>query len=330
MSDAQGQSLLDFLDTPLLVGDPEGYVVFANKAFTRDLTLDGNSPHGEPLASLFAGGGRESLLAAVAQVCSTGESVKFRIREGRAGYLAIASPIQHEESRVGVIILLTDEPQVDGRLLDFHREIQEPLEETHTCLEELLDATGGRRDDRYRGMVERGTVAVGRALKWSEELHGLLCGSSGQTKDRSTLQPARVMRDVAERLEGDFEQAGAKIKLLISPHIPDVCGDATLLETAMVRLFRQRIAELKSGGYISLMVRESAQESHPGVLMTIVDPGSSAEPDDGEDHQEPVASHEEHTPMVGEIVSRFGGEIATVRAPGTGRATTIWLPIASN
>ena len=97
MSDAQGQSLLNFLDTPLLVGDPEGRVVFANDAFVRQLTPDGVAPQGDPLASLFAGGGREAVLASVAEVCAKGESVKFRIREGGRGYLAMASPIQEPE-----------------------------------------------------------------------------------------------------------------------------------------------------------------------------------------------------------------------------------------
>ena len=34
------------------------------------------------------------MLAAVAEVCSKGESVKFRLREEGAGYLAVASPIE--------------------------------------------------------------------------------------------------------------------------------------------------------------------------------------------------------------------------------------------
>ena len=145
MSDAQGQSLLNFLDAPLLVGDPEGRVIFANDAFQRDLCPNGESPNGEPLASLFAGGGREAVLTSVAEVCSRGESVHFRLREGGRGYLALASPIQAEESRVGVIILFTDEPLIDGRLLEFHREIQEPLEETLAFLDEMIEETGGRR-----------------------------------------------------------------------------------------------------------------------------------------------------------------------------------------
>lgn len=331
MSDAQGQSLLDFLDTPVLVGDPEGYVVFANKAFVRDLTPDGQSPHGEPLASLFAGGGREAMLAAVAEVCSTGKSIKFRIREAGAGYLAVASPIHADESRVGVIILLTDEPRLDGRLLDFHREIQEPLDETRVCLEELLDATGGRRADRYRRMVERGGTALGRALKWSEELHGLLVGSSGKSVAPATLQPAHLLRDAAEHLAPEIAQAGIEVKLLISPRLPDVRGDAAMFETALVRLTRQRLAEMREGDWICLLAREVTAASHRGVLISVVDPGPAAGSERNPDDV-PAAvptSPGESMRLVDEIVSRFGGELATAAAPGIGRATTLWLPIAT-
>ena len=45
MSDAQGQSLLNFLDAPVLVGDPEGRIIFANDAFVRELCPNGASPN---------------------------------------------------------------------------------------------------------------------------------------------------------------------------------------------------------------------------------------------------------------------------------------------
>jgi PAS domain-containing protein len=115
--DSQGKSLLSFMDAPVLVGDPEGRVVFANPAFVRAFCADQGSPQGENLATLFAGGGREAVLAAVEKVCSQGEPVKFRLREGESGYLAVASPIEAEESRVGVIILMIEtflEPDPDA------------------------------------------------------------------------------------------------------------------------------------------------------------------------------------------------------------------------
>ncbi|MFT5694170.1 MAG: hypothetical protein ACI9QQ_000143 [Myxococcota bacterium] len=325
MSDIGGQSLMDFMDAPVLVGDPEGYVVFANKAFVRDLTANGESPHGEPLASLFAGGGREAVLASVAEVCAKGDPVNFRIREGGRGYLVLASPIQAENSRVGVVILLTDEPSMDNRLLDFHREIQEPLDETRACLEELLEVTGGRRDECYREMVERSSAALGRARKWSDELHGLLCGGSGNKAELTqTLQLGRVVRQVVDRMEAECERATISLTTLISTRVADAKGDATLLETALVRILKQRVAQAPAGCEITLLAREVGGATEPGILISVVDPGalpSSVGASDENADAEPG----EQTRMVREIVKSLGGEITTVSEAGAGRVTAIWL-----
>ncbi len=323
MSDAQGQSLLNFLDAPVLVGDPEGRVIFANDAFVRELAVGGQSPHGEPLASLFAGGGREAVLASVAEVCSKGESIRFRIREAGRGYLAVASPIHAEESRVGVVILLTDEPAIDGRLLDFHREIQEPLDETTACLEELLEATGGRRHDRFRELVERGTVALGRARKWSEELHGLLCGGNVSNRGGETLRPGRVLRLVASRLAPEFAQAQVELSVLISPQVKPALGDSTMLETALVRLLRQRLADAPAGSSISLLARDVSAAGDRGVLISVVDPGPDLQGDAPAE-----ADTGERARMVREIVTVLGGEISTVVEAPAGRATAIRLAAA--
>jgi PAS domain-containing protein len=61
-----GVSLLSFLDAPVLVGDPEGRVIYVNPAFERRFCQDDESVQGAELVSLFEGGGREAILNAVA------------------------------------------------------------------------------------------------------------------------------------------------------------------------------------------------------------------------------------------------------------------------
>ena len=325
MSDAQGQSLLNFLNTPLLVGDPEGRVVFANDAFVRQLTVNGESPHGESLASLFAGGGREAVLASVAEVCSKGESVNFRIREAGRGYLALASPIHAEESRVGVVILLTDEPTLDSRLLDFHREIQEPLDETMACLEELLEASTGPRDEHFVEVLECGAVALRRARKWSGELHRLIGGGSGPKAIDDFLQPSHVLRQVESRLLAEFGRAKVKLSLLINPGVSRAVGDATMLETLLVRLLRQRLAQAPAGSSISLLARDTGGALGSGVLISVTDPHQISNPD-----AKAGSDPGEYTRMVREIVSALDAEIVTVVEPPAGRVTSIRLASAPN
>ncbi len=321
--DGQGQSLLSFLDTPLLVGDPEGRVVFVNPAFRRTFCEGQDSPQGESLAALFAGGGREAVLAAVAKVCSQGESENFRLREAGRGYLALASPIEAEESRVGVIILFTDEPMMDGRLLDFHREIQEPLEETVACMDELIAETGGRRNEHFRELVERGVVALGRARKWSEELHSLLCGGASSGPGGATLQPARVLRQVVSRLQPEFDGAGVELDSLIAPLVPEALGDPTLLETALVRMLRQRLSDAPHGTSMTLLAREVGSDTARGVLISVVDPCVDKQ---GEPVGEREAGESE-TRMVCEIIGLLGGRLVTIVEPPAGRVTSIRLSL---
>ena len=86
MSDSLS-SLLNFLDAPLMIGDPEGRVIWVNPAFEQTFTCDGEYVRGQALAALFDGGGREAVLGAVAEVCTRGETVRFRLKKDDVGFL---------------------------------------------------------------------------------------------------------------------------------------------------------------------------------------------------------------------------------------------------
>ena len=62
MSTAAELSLVGHLDTPILVGDPDGQVVYANPSFRADLGTAVDDPTGTPLAMIFSGGAREAVL----------------------------------------------------------------------------------------------------------------------------------------------------------------------------------------------------------------------------------------------------------------------------
>ena len=170
------RSLMDFIDTPVLVGDPEGRAVYVNPAFERHFEASKAAVTGVPLANLFEGGGREAVLRAVVRVCSGEPPERFRLREGGRGWVVLASPVEADEGRVGVVILLTEEPSPDERLHAFRREIQGPLDELATCLEEVSEQTGGRRDNRYRRAVDDCVRAVDRLRKWADDVESELRG----------------------------------------------------------------------------------------------------------------------------------------------------------
>jgi PAS domain S-box-containing protein len=169
-------SLLDFLDAPVVVGDPDGRVVYVNPAFESCSGISAAAAKGQPLAGLFEGGGREAVLRAVAGVCEVGESVRFRLRVNEIGYAALASPIKSNENSVGVVVLLTEELENDPRVLALHREIHEPVDEIARCLAELSEATGGLRASRYRGALDDGVRALSAVRKHVEEIQNILDG----------------------------------------------------------------------------------------------------------------------------------------------------------
>jgi hypothetical protein len=318
-------SLLNFLAAPIVVGDPEGHVIYLNPAFERTFSRPARESLGLPLAQLFEGGGREAILGAVAEVCGRGETVRFKLREGTGAWLGLASPIEADHNRVGVVILLTEEPAVDERLLAFQAEIGEPVEEAMHALDELLEQTGGRRSERYRALVERSISALERARKWNEELHRMLCGRGGEAAARASLDPARVVRQVVGRLSAELEGSAVRVRLLAPTQLPPARGDAAMLETALAKLIRHRAADPQQVGVITLSARACGEGEGATLVFSVVDrprPVVAADDvdDDGPGDPEPR--------VVRATVSALGGRVRTLGHAGVGRVTAIELPAA--
>lgn len=313
-------SLLNFLDAPLMIGDPEGRVIWVNPAFERTFGCDGSLVRGQPLAMLFDGGGREAVLGAVAEVCRRSETVRFRLRKESTGFLGVCSPIEAEGGSVGVVILLTLEPNTDERLLAFQAEIAEPLDDAVHILDELMEQTGGRRAERYRVLVERGLGALHRAQKWSDELKGALSGQQG-SRSHGAVDPVKVVRSVSHQIVEDGAAVGPKLHLLVPASLPPVIGDSTMLETALLRLVRSRGLDAGTEAWLSLSARAAGHGADRRVLFSVVD----RRPED----DVVVASGAEAEPkLVRAAVSALGGEILTWNDPTVGRVTTIALPVA--
>lgn len=170
MSSKASRSLMDFIEAPILVGDPDGRAVYVNPCFEREFALSRKSVTGEALANLFEGGGREAVLDAVARVCGGAPPAHFRLREGEKGYMALASAVEAEEGRVGVVLLLTEEPGLDERLLTLRRDVLEPLDDLGSCLAEFSNQTGGRRDERFRVLLADAVRALARMRKWADRV----------------------------------------------------------------------------------------------------------------------------------------------------------------
>ena len=129
MSSAEEISLLGHLDTPILVGDPEGHVVYANPSFRKRFCPTGGDPTGTALASVFGGGAREAVLKVTAEVLQRGQAARLQIREGGVGYVGLASPIEAEDDRVGVVMVMLEEQSNEDHLAGLAEELADPIGE---------------------------------------------------------------------------------------------------------------------------------------------------------------------------------------------------------
>jgi len=311
-------SLLTYIDTPVVVGDPDGRVAYVNPAFEKGFSVDLEGVMGQPLAHLFDGGAREFVLASVAEACELGETVRFRIRQGGVGFGAIASPIVAEDARVGVALLLVELAATDERSLTLCREMTECLDDLGRILDEMLEQTGGRRAERYRALVEDGVRALGRAHKWSGELESVISGKPASAATPSRFDPVAVLRDAAARARPEFESAGLSLEVLVPAQLPELRGDGGLLELALSHLLRIHRVGANDTSLVTMSARIRPRGDGTSVVISVI--GSGAVEGD--------APEEDAFSTVRSLVEEIGGEIRISDAPLGGRATVIRLMVA--
>ena len=309
------QSLLSFIDAPVVVGDPDGSAVYVNPAFEARFDVTSAATRGLPLSELFEGGGREAVLRAVAQVLSHGDSVRFRVRERGVGFAAVASPIVAEESRVGVVILLKEEVDGGERLMAIHREIADPVDELQGLLDALLEQTGGRRAAQYRAGVEDGLRALARIRKWVDELGSTLAGHGGENGE--VWEPAALLPVIVRRLT-ERADLPSDFQVLLPAQLPTARGDGAKLEALLLRLLQDRLEQDPPPAGLTLGSRPVGRGDEQCVLVSVTEHF-------GQGGYVPGAPQ---TPLLAEVLGGCGGALHTTSDPVLGRVTLMRFPVA--
>jgi len=311
------QSLFSYLDAPVIVGDPEGSAVYVNPAFQSRFGITAEEARGRSLAELFEGGGREAVLHAVAEVCEYGESLRFRVRERGVGFAAVASPIVAEDARVGVVILLKEDVEGIERLLSLHREIQDPIDELSHSLESMLEQTGGRRDVRYRGLVEGSLRALTRLQKWSDELRAVLSGTPSPILESESFDPAEVVRRVAERAAARIGGAETMVELLAARSLPAVRGDEARLESVLIRIVEDRLEQDQPPSALFIGARAAGTDDAASVMVSVTEHWANGG----------CSATASEPPVVKDSVAALAGVLHTTIDPQLGRTTLLRLPV---
>ncbi|MBY0402030.1 PAS domain-containing protein [Myxococcota bacterium] len=316
MSSAEEISLLGHLDTPILVGDPEGHVVYANPSFRRRFCVGDADPTGQSLANVFGGGSREVVLKVTADVLTRGQAARLQIREGGIGYTGLASPIEAEDDRVGVVMVMLEEQSNEDHLAGLADEIAEPIGDAQRAFARLLEAPSTPAGDEQRVALERGLHAVETAQKWLRELQLAIRGGKSQ---QGRFDVAASVLRTAERLrsESDHELA---LEVLMPPNLPRAMGSGVAFERALLQLARQRLAESLAGRPITLLARALGGDGGRGLVVSVVDvPDTERRGTQGQPPESLV-----------QLVQSMGGEVACVEDSLLGRVTALRLAAAGS
>jgi PAS domain-containing protein len=315
MSAAEEISLLGHLQTPILVGDPEGCVVYANPTFRkRFCELDGD-PVGQPLALMFGGGAREVVLTATAEVLQRGQAARLQIREGGHAYTGLCSPIEAEDDRVGVVMVMLEEHSNEEHLTGLADEIGEPIADAFQAIHGLSEQLGSSLPEEQWNMLDRSLRSLETAQKWLRELS---VGLRGGKTQQGRFDAANAILRVSERVSQDAGQ-GVQFEVLMPPNLPRVSGTTVVFERLLSQLLRQRIEESRSGLPITLLARAIGGDQPQAVLVSVVDiPDSDRRASTG---LPPEA--------VQQGMAQMGGEAICIEDSSIGRTTSMRLAIAS-
>jgi nitrogen-specific signal transduction histidine kinase len=315
MSTAEDISLLAHLQTPILVGDPDGCIVYANPAFRDRFCQADEDPMGQPLAMVFGGGAREVVLTATAEVLERGQPARLQIREGEYGYAGLASPIEAEDDRVGVVMVLLEEQSSEDYLTGLADEIGEPIMEAIQALQGFSQNLAGRLGDEEQAILARGMRSIETAQKWLRELQVAIRGGKPQ---QGRFDVTNSILRVAERVTNESETK-VDLEVLMPPNLPRVAGTTVVFERLLTQLVRQRIEEAKADQPLTLLARTLGGDEPRGVLVSLVDvPDSSRRNATG------------HPPeAVQQGVASMGGEVICVEDSSAGRVTLMRLTVAN-
>lgn len=274
---AGGLSLLSFLDAPVLVGDPEGRAAYVNPAFESRFGVSAEGVAGRPLALLFDGWLRESMLRAVAEACERGTTARFHLRHAGVGYAAIASPIIAEDARVGVVVVLVESGAGDERLLALGRRVHRSCNDLGAQLAQLGEALSAREAPE-QGLCAEVQRAHARLCAADLELQAALAGQPAPPPAASRFEPARVLADVAARVRDEIEAGGGRLELRLAEQLPSVRGEPPRLAAALAELLRERGRQGSASLVLGARILERQGRSYVVVSLLEGSGPASAEP----------------------------------------------------
>ena len=188
-------------------------------------------------------------------------------------------------------------------------------------------------DERTR----RGLAAILDQVKRIDEVvRGLLGLARGDAPAGDRLSPAAAVDAAVGLCEHRFVRAGVPLGREVAAGLPDVNGDARLIEHALVNLLLNACDACRGGGRVTVRADVRHQPPRREVVFTVADTGSGISEADLHRVVEPLFTTKPVGQGTGlglaiarEIAGSHRGGLTVEPGPTGGTVVTIWLPAAA-
>jgi signal transduction histidine kinase len=210
-------------------------------------------------------------------------------------------------------------------------EIRNPLSTINLNLQLMAEEWEGMDSDRARRAKRKIEILQHEASRLEEILNNFLQVARGQDLSLQRTQINQTLEELLDFVTPELEEAGVVNHRGLSPSLPEVDADRTLIKQALINIIRNGKEAMEGEG--EMMVRSS----HVGetIQIEIIDTGIGIPPDKLERIFDPYFTTKRTGTGLGlattkRIIEDHGGDIHCDSEPGKGTRFEIRLPIASD
>ncbi len=344
-------SLLDLVDEEILVLDPRGCIITANKRFCQERGVVRENLAGRPASEIFHGepGGLQAEDSPFRQALATGQTVETTYSmadtQGHTRSIRLSvSPITDQDGDVAMVAEIrrdvTHTRHMERQLKQSERlaaigelssyvahEIRNPLFMISGFANSLL---------RSPGLDANAREKVNIIIEQSKRLDSILASFSDFVRPTSSTAEEtdihEVIRDVIPivqnaRDQDDSGKSAVRVSMDLAQDLPLVLAQHDRLKQILINIFNNAFEAMPHGGELTI----STFLKHEMVNVTLADTGSGIPRDLLPNVFNPFFSTKDKgaglgLPQSRKMLDEMGGEIELDSAPDQGTIVTLRLP----
>ena len=210
-------------------------------------------------------------------------------------------------------------------------EIRNPLSTINLNLQLMAEEWEGVDSDRARRATRKIEILQQEASRLEEILNNFLQVARGQELSLQLTQLNQTIEELLDFVTPELRDAGVVIHRGLSPSLPDVNIDQTLIKQALINIIRNGKEAMDGEG--EMMVRSA--EVGEDVQIEIIDTGAGIPSDKLERIFDPYFTSKRTGTGLGlattkRIIEDHGGDIHCDSEPGKGTRFDIRLPVVGD